>query len=126
MTSPSGSVMGGVDAHTDTHDAAALDERGRLLGVRSFASTLEGNRQLLAWLQAFGPIAVLGGESTGSYAAGLCASCAPGRSAWSRSTAHTRIRAAGAASATPSMPRWPPPGARRAPRRGPEAHRGHR
>src|SRR3954465_6203243 len=71
MTSPSGSVMGGVDAHTDTHDAAALDERGRLLGVRSFASTREGKRQVLAWLQAFGPIGVIGVESTGSYAAGL-------------------------------------------------------
>jgi transposase len=64
-------VTAGVDAHTDTHDAAALDERGRLLGVRTFASTPEGNRQLLAWLQAFGPIAVIGVESTGSYAAGL-------------------------------------------------------
>jgi transposase len=71
MTSPSGPVTGGVDAHTDTHDAAALDERGRLLGVRTFASTPEGNRQLLAWQQAFGPIAVMGVESTGSYAAGL-------------------------------------------------------
>src|SRR4051812_16588950 len=71
MTSPGGSVTGGIDAHTDTHDAAALDERGRLLGVRTFASTPEGNRQLLAWLQAFGPIGVIGVESTGSYAPGL-------------------------------------------------------
>jgi transposase len=71
MTSPTGSVTGGVDAHTDTHDAAALDERGRLLGVRTFQSTPEGNRALLAWLEAFGPVAVIGVESTGSYAAGL-------------------------------------------------------
>ena len=69
MTSPTGSVTGGVDAHTDTHDAAALDERGRLLGVRTFQGTPEGNRALLAWLEAFGPIAVIGVESTGSYAA---------------------------------------------------------
>ena len=71
MTSLEGSVTGGVDAHTDTHDAAALDERGRLLGVRTFASTPDGYRALLAWLEAFGPIAVIGVESTGSYAAGL-------------------------------------------------------
>jgi transposase len=71
MTSPGGSVTGGVDAHTDTHDVAALDERGRLLGTRTFATTPDGNRALLAWLAAFGPIAVIGVESTGSYAAGL-------------------------------------------------------
>jgi transposase len=71
MTSPGGSVIGGVDAHTDTHDAAALDERGRLLGTRTFPSTPEGNRALLAWLESFGSIAVIGVESTGSYAAGL-------------------------------------------------------
>ena len=39
MTSPGGSVTGGVDAHTDTHDAAALDERGRLLGTQTFSTT---------------------------------------------------------------------------------------
>jgi transposase len=71
MTSPGGSVTGGVDAHTDTHDVAALDERGRLLGTQTFATTPDGNRALLAWLAAFGPIAVIGVESTGSYAAGL-------------------------------------------------------
>src|SRR3954447_10834453 len=71
MTSPTGSITGGVDAHTDTHDAAALDERGRLLGVRTFASTPDGNRALLGWLETFGPLAVICVASTGSYAAGL-------------------------------------------------------
>jgi transposase len=71
MTSAAGAVTGGVDAHTDTHDAAALDERGRLLGARTFATTPDGNRALLAWLASFGPVAVIGVESTGSYAAGL-------------------------------------------------------
>ncbi len=71
MTSPAGCVTGGVDAHTDTHDAAALDERGRLLGTHTFSTTPDGNWALLAWLEAFGPIAVIGVESTGSYAAGL-------------------------------------------------------
>ena len=71
MTRAGGLVTGGVDAHTDTHDAAALDERGRLLGVRTFATTPDGNRALLAWLESFGRVGVIGVESTGSYAAGL-------------------------------------------------------
>ena len=29
-------VIGGVDSHADTHHAAALDERGCLLGTKSF------------------------------------------------------------------------------------------
>jgi transposase len=71
MTRAGALVTGGVDAHTDTHNAAALDERGRLLGVRTFASTPDGNRALLAWLETFGRVDVIGVESTGSYAAGL-------------------------------------------------------
>src|SRR4051794_10619358 len=71
MTSATGAVTGGVDAHTDTHDAAALDERGRLLGTRTFPTTPDGNRALLEWLSSFGPVAAIGAESTGSYAAGL-------------------------------------------------------
>jgi transposase len=71
MTSLDGSVIGGIDAHTDTHDAAALDARGRLLGTRTFPTTSKGNRALLAWLESFGPVAPIGAESTGSYAAGL-------------------------------------------------------
>jgi hypothetical protein len=71
MTSPGRIVMSGVDAHTDTHDAAALDERGRLLATRTFPTSPEGNRALLAWLESFGSVALIGVESTGSYAAGL-------------------------------------------------------
>ena len=71
MTSPGGFVTGGIDAHTGTHDTAALDERGRLLGTRTFPTSPEGNQALLTWLESFGPIAVIGVESTGSYAAGL-------------------------------------------------------
>jgi len=64
-------VVVGVDAHTDTHDAAALDDRGRLLGTRTFQADPAGYRQLLAWARGFGPVAAVGVESTGSYAAGL-------------------------------------------------------
>ncbi len=64
-------VFGGVDAHTDTHHAAALDERGRLLGDAAFATNVEGYQELLAWLEGFGRVERVGVESTGSYAAGL-------------------------------------------------------
>ncbi|MGH3261160.1 MAG: IS110 family transposase [Trebonia sp.] len=64
-------VTGGVDAHSDTHHAAALDERGRLLGDSAFATSAEGYQELLAWLESFGQVARVGVESTGSYAAGL-------------------------------------------------------
>jgi transposase len=65
-----GNVVG-VDAHTETHDAAVLDDCGRLLGTRSFPADAAGYRELLTWVQRFGPIATFGVESTGSYAAGL-------------------------------------------------------
>ena len=64
-------VIGGVDAHADTHEAAALDERGALLGTERFATTFAGYSALLGWLGGFGRIAVVAVESTGSYAAGL-------------------------------------------------------
>lgn len=64
-------VTGGVDAHADSHHAAVLDERGVLLGSRSFAVSVGGYRELLAWLGSFGEVERVGVESTGSYAAGL-------------------------------------------------------
>jgi transposase len=65
------SVTGGVDTHLDVHVAAALDERGGLLGTGSFATTPAGYRALVAWLRGFGPVALVGVEGTGSYGVGL-------------------------------------------------------
>jgi transposase len=65
------SITGGVDTHLDVHVAAALDERGTLLGVQSFATTAEGYKKLLGWLSDFGPVELVGVEGTGSYGAGL-------------------------------------------------------
>lgn len=64
-------VIGGVDSHADTHHVAALDDRGCLLGSKSFPVSAAGYRELLAWLASFGLIDRVGVESTGSYAAGL-------------------------------------------------------
>jgi transposase len=64
-------VTGGVDTHLDVHVAAALDDRGSLLGVESFETTTDGYKKLLAWLSDFGPVELIGVEGTGSYGAGL-------------------------------------------------------
>jgi hypothetical protein len=71
MTDTGTLVIGGVDAHHDTHHAVALDERGRRLGDAEFPTTSPGYEQLLGWLADFGTILAVGAESTGSYAAGL-------------------------------------------------------
>jgi transposase len=71
MTTIARRITGGVDTHLDVHVAAALDQRGALLGVESFAATASGYRRLLAWLERFGTIELVGVEGTGSYGAGL-------------------------------------------------------
>jgi transposase len=71
MTDPQRAIVVGVDAHTDTHDAAVLDDCGRLLGRRTFRADAGGYCALLTWARGFGSVAALGVESTGSYAAGL-------------------------------------------------------
>ena len=50
--------------------AAAVDDRGALLGV-SFATTEGGYKKLLAWLRDFGSVELVGVEATGSYGAAL-------------------------------------------------------
>jgi transposase len=64
-------ITGGVDTHLNVHVAAALDERGALLGVQSFETTPAGYRALLDWLRGFGEVELVGVEGTGSYGAGL-------------------------------------------------------
>jgi transposase len=71
VTNLARSITGGVDTHLDVHVAAALDERGTLLGVESFATTESGYKKLLGWLSDFGPVELVGIEGTGSYGAGL-------------------------------------------------------
>src|SRR3984893_5572183 len=64
-------VTGGVDTHADEHVAAALNHIGGLLGTKSFPTTSAGYGRLLAWLQSFGVVGLVGVEGTGSYGAGL-------------------------------------------------------
>jgi len=71
MTTIARRITGGVDTHLDTHVAAALDERGALVGTQSFTTTAAGYRALLRWLEGFGTVELVGVEGTGSYGAGL-------------------------------------------------------
>ena len=71
MTQKDTVVVGGVDAHADTHHIAALDERGALLSAKSFPTTTLGYRECLEWLSGFGEIDAVALESSGSYAAAL-------------------------------------------------------
>ena len=62
-------IVGGVDTHKDLHVAAIVDEQDRIIGTRSFATTRQGYRQMLAWkgrshrYRDIGAIFAYGGES---------------------------------------------------------------
>jgi transposase len=71
MTTLARSVTGGVDTHLEVHVAAALDEKGTLLGVEYFETSRQGYKKLLGWLEGFGPVVLVGVEGTSSYGAGL-------------------------------------------------------
>lgn len=71
QTTLGGRVVGGVDTHKDLHVASIVDERDEVLGTQSFATTRQGHRQMVQWMQSFGHIARIGVECTGTYGAGL-------------------------------------------------------
>ena len=64
-------VVGEVDAHRDTHTAAAVDSTGRLLGTATFPATRAGYEDLWGWLRGLGSVERVGVEGTSSYGAGL-------------------------------------------------------
>jgi transposase len=71
MTQTRATITVGIDTHADTHVAAALDERGALLGHLVFPSSATGTTQLKAWCQSMGAVGSFGIEGTGSYGASL-------------------------------------------------------
>jgi hypothetical protein len=93
-------IVGGVDTHKDLHVAAIVDEQDRVMETRSFATTRQGYRQMLAWMRSFGELQRIGIESTGSYGAGRCASCSKPGLRFSRSRRPTSRIAAGVARTT--------------------------
>jgi len=60
-----------VDTHAEVHVAAALDERGRLLGTCTIPTTSTGFMELVRWADQCGEPARVAIEGTGSYGAGL-------------------------------------------------------
>lgn len=64
-------VTVGVDTHRDVHVAAALDERGRLLGSESFPVSRDGYEAMVRWAQRLGVVGRFGIEGTGCWGAGL-------------------------------------------------------
>lgn len=64
-------VIGGIDAHADTHHVVALNSTGKMLGDHPLPATSRGYRDALDWPAGFGVIDKIGVESTGSYAAGM-------------------------------------------------------
>jgi transposase len=64
-------VIGGIDTHTDTHQAAIIDTVGRHLATGPFPTSPSGYQQLLDWLRSHGEVLAVGVEGTGAYGAEL-------------------------------------------------------
>ncbi|WTW96022.1 IS110 family transposase [Streptomycetaceae bacterium NBC_01309] len=62
-------VVGGIDTHTDIHQAAVVDTVGRHLATEAFETTPAGYRRLLDWLSSHGEVRAVGVEGTGAYGA---------------------------------------------------------
>jgi len=64
-------VIVGVDTHTDTHAAVAIDRQGRRLDGIEIEANQAGYRTLLEWAHQLGCLSAVGVEGTGSYGVGL-------------------------------------------------------
>ncbi|QCX82708.1 Transposase IS116/IS110/IS902 family protein (plasmid) [Streptomyces sp. YIM 121038] len=62
-------VLGGIDTHTDLHQAAVIDSIGRHLATQQFETTPQGYQRLLDWLRSHGEVLAVGIEGTGAYGA---------------------------------------------------------
>ncbi|MFI6004959.1 IS110 family transposase [Streptomyces sp. NPDC051366] len=71
MASDEIAVIGGIDTHTDLHQAAVIDSIGRHLATEAFETTPEGYQRLTDWLNAHGEVMAVGIEGTGAYGAEL-------------------------------------------------------
>jgi len=64
-------IIGGVDTHKDLHVAAVVDAKDRFIASECFATTCQGYRLMLEWMQSFGDVQRVGVEATGTYGAGV-------------------------------------------------------
>jgi transposase len=61
----------GIDTHTATLAASAIDSAGRELGARTFKNDRDDHRRLLRWASTFGEERRFGIEGSGSYGAAV-------------------------------------------------------
>lgn len=61
----------GIDSHKETLAAAAVDQLGKVIEVRTFTNDPAGHRQTLDWLVALGGSRTVGIECSGTYGAAL-------------------------------------------------------
>ena len=71
MTDETPQITVGVDTHTDSHTAVAIDHLGRRLDQIEIQADAAGYRCLLEWARQLGELSRIGVEGTGSYGAGL-------------------------------------------------------
>ncbi|WP_327259292.1 IS110 family transposase [Streptomyces sp. NBC_01240] len=64
-------MVGGVDTHTDFHQAAVIDTIGRHLATAPFPTTPDGYRRLLEWMRLHGDVLAVGVKGTGAYGSEL-------------------------------------------------------
>jgi transposase len=62
----------GVDSHKCSLAAAAVDELGRVIGVREFPNDPQGHLALLAWARDHETPRAIGVKGSGNYGAALC------------------------------------------------------
>ena len=102
-------IVGGVDTHKDLHVAAVVDEQDRVIETRSFATTRQGYRQMLAWMRSFGELATHRCRvRLAAMAQVFSVSCSKPGSRFSRSRPRTSRIAADVARTTISMLRTRP------------------
>jgi hypothetical protein len=85
---PSGNT-GGVDSHLDAHVAAALDPLGRLVCTESFTADASDYKALVAWLETFGQVTMVGSRELDPTRLAWLVSSAAKASKWSKSTGQT-------------------------------------
>ncbi len=102
------SVVGGADTHADTVHIAAIDQLGRPLGDREFATTPAGYRAALAFLREHGTLSEVGVEAAAPTASGSARFCGTVESSSVKSVALTAANDAARASPTRSTPTRPP------------------
>mgnify|MGYP002651894359 CR=1 FL=1 len=68
---PVGPLVAGIDTHKHTHHVAIVDQLGRAVADREFATTSRGYAQIIEFLRHHGPLDQVGVEGTGSYGAGI-------------------------------------------------------